>query len=171
MCHPSLSIFITWPNKRPFISSALPLTKQCLRYWNENTKSILPGFPKSQHNDIAEKFVSSFSFEFSFNACFYDMILILFFSQYLQSMVRGDWYPLATYLLSPICYVIIVFMFFLMKNVRGINNDWFSPSGLTKILQIIRSVTLWHCGFLSGLVWCSFKIFQIFLEYFRLFGS
>ena len=125
MCHPSLSIFITWPNKRPFISSALPLTKQCLRHWNENPKSILPGFPNHSimTSDIAENFASSFSFEFSFNACFYDMIFILFFSQYLQSMVRGDWYPLATYLLSPICYVILVFMFFLMKNVRGINND------------------------------------------------
>ena len=126
MCHPSLSIFITWPNKRPFISSALPLTKQCLRYWNENPKSILPGFPNHSIMTLLKNLFHPFLLNFPLMPAFMIllfMILILFFSQYLQSMVRGDWYPLATYLLSPICYVILVFMFFLMKNVRGINND------------------------------------------------
>ena len=108
---------------------------------------------------------TSFSFECSFHACFYHMSITLFFCVSIHN--RWWWLvPFGHLFVFPhlLCnsWIHVFSCFRKWKLFMFIKNDWWSPSGSTKTLQIIRSVTLWHCGFLSGLVWCSFKIFQIF---------
>ena len=108
---------------------------------------------------------TSFSFECSFHACFYHMSITLFFCVSIHN--RWWWLvPFGHLFVFPhlLCnsWIHVFSCFRKWKLFMFINNDWWSPSGSTKTLQIIRSVTLWHCGFLSRLVWCSFKLFQIF---------
>ena len=139
---------------------------QILKWKPQN--NLLPWFPNHSIMTLLINLFhrrTSFSFECSFHACFYHMSITLFFCVSIHN--RWWWLvPFGHLFVFPhlLCnsWIHVFSCFRKWKLFMFINNNWWSPSGSTKTLQIIRSVTLWHCGFLSRLVWCSFKMFQIF---------